>query len=106
MLTNEKVLKIFKGYLDEDQALDVISTRRGYAVMLWDSAQQDWSDVECCQTPEILFDKLLDSFVCYQEYLMLLAKRNREDEINETERAQIQKMCLPFLEEREKADAK
>lgn len=36
MMTNEKVLDIFVDYLEKDQALDVVSTRRGYAVMLWD----------------------------------------------------------------------
>ena len=61
MLTNEKVLEIFKDYIDADEALDILSTRRGYAVMLWDFAHRDWSDVVCCQTPEALFDKLLDS---------------------------------------------
>lgn len=43
MMTNEKVLDIFVDYLEKDQALDVVSTRRGYAVMLWDFKGQDWS---------------------------------------------------------------
>ena len=45
MLTNEKVLEIFQDYLNEDQATEVVMTRHGYAVMLWDHAGQDWSDV-------------------------------------------------------------
>lgn len=56
MMTNEKALDIFVDYLEKDQALDVVSTRRGYAVMLWDFKGQDWSDVKCCTTPEALFD--------------------------------------------------
>ena len=106
MLTNEKVLEIFKDYIDADKALDVISTRRGYAVMLWDFAHRDWSDVVCCQTPEALFDKLLDSYALYQEFLMIRDKSDSEGEISETERAQIQKMCLPYLEKRKEAETK
>lgn len=106
MLTNDAVLEIFKDYLDEDKALDVIPTRRGYAVMLWDYGHRDWSDVECCQTPEALFDKLLDSFISYQEYLILKDDSQGRGEINEAEQAQIQKLCLPFLEKRKKVELK
>lgn len=101
MLTNEKVLDIFRDYLNEDQATEVVMTRHGYAVMLWDYAGQDWSDVECCPTPEKLFDKLLDSFVMYQEYLTV---QNKED-LNNEKQEQIQKMCLPYLEKRKEAES-
>lgn len=104
MLTNEKVLEIFQNYLNEDQATEVVMTRHGYAVMLWDHAGQDWSDVECCPTPEELFDKLLDSYALYQEFLMIRDKNDGEGEINEAERAQIQAMCLPYLEKRKEAE--
>ena len=104
MLTNEKGLEIFQDYLNEDQATEVVMTRHGYAVMLWDHAGQDWSDVECCPTPEELFDKLLDSYALYQEFLMIRDKRDCEGEINEAERAQIQEMCLPYLEKRKEAE--
>ena len=104
MFTNEKVLEIFQDYLNEDQATEVVMTRHGYAVMLWDHAGQDWSDVECCPTPEELFDKLLDSYALYQEFLMIRDKSDGEGEINEMERAQIQAMCLPYLEKRKEAE--
>ncbi len=104
MLTNEKVLEIFKDYIDADEALDILSTRRGYAVMLWDFAHRDWSDVVCCQTPEALFDKLLDSFTGYQGFLMIQRNSNGEGDINPKEREQIQKMCLPYLEKRKEAE--
>lgn len=68
MLTNEQVLEIFKVYLDEDQATEVVQTRHGAAVMLWDYTAKTWSDVECCPTPEDLFDNLMDSFVSYKKF--------------------------------------
>lgn len=96
MLTNKKVMEIFGEYLAEDQALDVVWTRRGYAVMLWDYTCSDWSDVVCCAAPEELFDKLLDSFAGYQEYLLTQKKGS----IDETDRRKIRLMCIPFLNKR------
>lgn len=99
MMTNEKVLDIFVDYLEKDKALDVVSTRRGYAVMLWDFKGQDWSDVKCCTTPEALFDKLLDSFVAYEEYLLLQEKKS----LNENDRRRIDAMCQIYQERRKEA---
>ena len=42
--------------------------------------------------------------VLYQEFLMIRDKRDCEGEINEAERAQIQEMCLPYLEKRKEAE--
>lgn len=100
MVTNEKVLDIFVDYLEKDQALDVVSTRRGYAVMLWDFKGQDWSDVKCCTTPEALFDKLLDSFVAYEEYLLLQDKKS----LNDNDRKRIDTMCQIYQERWKEAE--
>ena len=99
MLTNEVVLKIFEEYLAEDQALEVVPTRHGHAVMPWDSAGQDWSEVTCCPTPEELFDKLLDAATGYQEYLIL-----REDEMDLLDDAgekKVEQLRLKYLARRE-----
>ena len=40
----------------------------------------------------------------YQEFLMIRDKSDGEGEINEEERAQIQAMCLPYLEKRKEAE--
>ena len=99
MLTNEVVLKIFADYLAEDQALEVVPTRHGHAVMLWDSAGQDWSEVTCCQTPEELFDKLLDAATGYQAYLIL-----REDEMDVLDDAgekKVEQLRQEYLKRRE-----
>lgn len=69
MLTNEKVLQIFQDYLKDDPGIDVVVTRRGYAVMLWDHRQQNWSDVECCRTPEMLLEKLTEMAEGYREFI-------------------------------------
>lgn len=68
MLTNEKVLKIFRDYLAQDPAYEVVTTSRGYNVMAWDSYQEAWYDVRLCPTPEALRDALLDAYTNYLEY--------------------------------------
>lgn len=74
MMTDRIVFEIFGDYLKADTALEVVQTKHGYAVMLWDAAAQDWSDVVCCPTPESLFDKLIESAIAYNEYLILKKK--------------------------------
>lgn len=101
MLTNENVLDMLHQYMEEDQAQDVVWTRRGYAVMLWDYTRSDWSDVACCDTPEKLFDKLLDFYASYQEYKML---GDSTGYLSDKDRKQIQEMCLTFLEKRREVE--
>ena len=99
MLTNEMVLKIFEDYLEEDQAIEVVQTRHGCAVMLWDTAKQDWSDVKCCPTPEKLFDALLEAVVEYQEYLVL--RKCDADTLDKTNRQRIERLRQRYLHRRE-----
>lgn len=68
MLTNEKVLELFRDYLSQDPAYEVVQTSRGYTVMAWDSYREAWYDVRLCPTPEALRDALLDAYTNYLEY--------------------------------------
>ena len=68
MLTFEKVLAVFKDYLNEDRRYEVLMTSHGYTVMEWSSAQQDWEDAQHCSTPEKMKDILLDAYAGYLEY--------------------------------------
>ena len=36
MMTFEKVLEVFNDYLNKDSVLEVVNTKRGYTVMIWD----------------------------------------------------------------------
>lgn len=38
MMTFEKVLEVFNDYLNKDSVLEVVNTKRGYTVMIWDDA--------------------------------------------------------------------
>ena len=68
MLTNEKVLEIFRDYLSQDPAYEMVTTSRGYTVMAWDNYREAWYDVRLCPTPEALRDALMDAYKNYLEY--------------------------------------
>ena len=99
MLTNEMVLKIFADYLAKDQAIEAVPTRHGYAVMLWDHAGQDRSEVTCCPTPEDLFDKLLDAATGYQEYLIL--RKAEMDDLDDKGRQKVEQVRQEYLKQKE-----
>lgn len=100
MMTNEMVVKIFADYLAEDTDLEIVQTRHGLAVMLWDNAGQDWSDVTCCQTSEDLFDKLLESASGFWEYKILRKqKKEKLDAEGEKQVEQVRQYYLQLKEE-------
>ena len=103
MLTNETVLEIFADYLEKDQDVEVVDTRRGMTYMLWDDTAADWSETACCSTPEKLFDKLLDSFIAYQECLAM--EDNGWNELTEETQAGIRALCQPYLDKRKEAES-
>ena len=42
MMTFEKVLEVFNDYLNKDSVLEVVNTKRGYTVMIWDEKDEQW----------------------------------------------------------------
>ena len=49
MMTFEKVLEVFNDYLNKDSVLEVVNTKRGYTVMIWDEKDEQWFGVEHCE---------------------------------------------------------
>lgn len=66
MVSNESVLEIFKDYLAEDKAVEIVLTSRGLTYLLWESRQQNWAETTWCPTPDLLFSTLLDSLLIYK----------------------------------------
>ena len=62
MLTFEKVLEVFKPYLEKDTICEIVKTKQGYTVMYWDSKATDWYAVVYCKTPEIMRDTFLNGY--------------------------------------------
>ena len=73
VLTFEKVMELFKGYLAEDTRYEIVMTSRGYTVLGWDSSANTWAGEELCATPEIMRVVLLDCFTGYLEYKAITA---------------------------------
>lgn len=88
-MTFEKVLEVFKDYLNSDTVLEVVSTKRGYTVMLWEEKEEQWFGVEHCKTPELLRDALLEGYSDFSEQQLT---HNRRDLTSE-ETLEIQSRC-------------
>ena len=89
MMTFEKVLEVFNDYLNKDSVLEVVNTKRGYTVMIWDEKDEQWFGVEHCKAPELLRDALLDG---YRDFLEQQLTHNRRS-LTETEILDIQNRC-------------
>ena len=98
MLTFDAVFEIFRPYLEADPACELVHTRHGWAVMLWDNTGKEWTDVCCCGTPEALFDKLLESALLFQTYILLVA--SGADTLTTQEQAQVEAAKRSYLERR------
>ena len=86
MLTFEKVLEVFKDYLNEDDMYEVVSTSNGYTLLEWDSQCSEWTGVKLCRTPEALVDALMYGYTGSLEYRATLGRR----ELNDCDRAQVE----------------
>lgn len=86
MMTFEKVLEVFKEYLNQDDVFEVVITKRGYTVMIWETKEEQWFGVHHCKTPELLRDALLEGYRDFSEQQLTHNRRNlTEDEIADIE---------------------
>lgn len=68
MVTVEKVLEIFDDYLKEDTACEVIPTKRGYIVGMWDNKARDYEFLNFFEEADDLKEHLLIVYSSYLEY--------------------------------------
>ncbi len=92
-LTFEKVLNVFKDYLDEDNRYKIMETLHGYAFMSWDSTAKEWEFVEPCDTPQEMVEHLLGALENYMEYNFTHGLRD----ITKDERTQIRACQEEYL---------
>ncbi len=91
MLTYEKILEVFRDYLSEDDACEVLHTSRGYLVVDWESGKKDseWVTARLCRTPEKLLEVLRSTFEEYQGYRITNGYKR---EVTEQENEDIERM--------------
>ena len=94
MMTFEKVLEVFADYLHQDADCEVIQTRHGYTLLIWDNAAHEWDTCEHCPTPEALRDRLTEAYDDFAE----LRFTGGERELTGEERAQRDAECDRFNE--------
>ena len=91
-MTFEKVLEVFRDYLQQDQLYEVVSTRHGYTLMAWEPARSTWYSAEYMATPEILMDSLLDAYSNFMEDQIT----DNERDLTQQETEEIQRQCSLF----------
>ena len=92
MLTFENVLNVFADYLNEDDLIEVVLTKRGYTILGWDSGLNGWSDSDYCATPEDMLELLLGDYATFAEFNVTAGKRD----LTPAERQQIENECEKF----------
>lgn len=76
MLIFERVLEVFDDYLKCKQEIEVVITKRGYTVLLWETNRKQYESVRLCETPEELKDLFLAYYEIYLELNITLGKRD------------------------------
>ena len=75
MKTFEKVMEIFRYYLDSDQEEEVLKCRRGYLRVTWNGDSHYCVDGILCRTLEELFEVLLSDYRGYEEIQITKGRR-------------------------------
>lgn len=88
-MTFEKVMEVFADYLHEDTDCEVIQTRHGYTVLIWDNRAREWDICAYCPTPQVLCDQLAGAYADFAE--LQLTKGERE--LTESEQIRIMGEC-------------
>lgn len=99
MLTFENVLTAFQEYLHRDPEEEVLPSRRGYVRVSWNHDSRYCVDGVLCQTPEELFDLLLQD---YRDFELICRTQGRREATEADERA-VDELCQPYLDWRKEA---
>lgn len=94
MKTFEKVMEIFRDYLDSDQEEEVLKCRRGYLRVTWNGDSRYCVDGIFCRTPEELFEVLLSDYRGYEEIQITKGRR----EVTEDDEKLAEQFCQKLRE--------
>ena len=94
MKTFEKVMEIFRDYLDSDQEEEVLKCRRGYLRVTWNGDSRYCVDGILCRTPEELFEVLLSDYRGYAEIQITKGRR----EVTEDDEKLAEQFCQKLRE--------
>ncbi len=69
-LSYEKVLRVFSGYLKHDKEIEIARVEHGYAILVWNEKNKNYTGVDTVTSPEELAEQLAGSFNTFQLMLM------------------------------------
>ncbi len=90
-MTFETVLEVFEDYLREDSDCEVVQTRHGYTVLVWDSGMENWDTSECCAMPEELCDELCNALFNFSVLKLTAGERELTGSENDKLQAELDK---------------
>ena len=102
MKTFEKVLEIFRDYLDCDLEEEVLPCRNGYLRVTWNGDSRYCVDGLLSRTPDELFEVLLSDYSGYE--VMKLTKGRRE--VTEEDEKQAELLCQSFRKQWEEEETR
>lgn len=96
-MTFEKVMEIFKNYLEEDKDIEVVKLNHGYYIFVWDSKKANYViNNQLIQSPKELFDELYAEAKIYYESMF---KNKSTDIIEEMQKHIIDEMLNDLKKE-------
>ncbi len=84
-MTYEKVLEVFKDYLNKDADCEVVNTSRGYMVVYWESYIDTWVTTRLAQTPEELRDILRTQYENFLGFEISQIRKREPDVVEQEE---------------------
>ena len=99
MKTFEKVLEIFRGYLDCDREEEVLKCSQGYLRVTWNGTSRFCVDGILSRTPDELFEVLLSDYSSYE----LIQRTKGRREVTEADEKAVKELCQPYLDWRKEA---
>ena len=100
MITFEKVLEIFRDYLQEDPCTDVVYTKWGYVRLFCEPPYLNTMEAILCQTPAELFGELLEAYLVDQEYQIVKG----QGALDQKKQEKLDKLRKEFQEKLEKPE--
>ncbi len=93
-LTFEKVFQVFHDYLNEDDVIEIVKLKHGYAVLLWYEKNQEYTNMETFTSPLEFADFLASQHEIFHE---LQLDGNGSRDLSEEEKEPLVKASQELL---------
>ena len=77
----EKVMEIFREYLEQESCIEIVKTRWGYVRLFYEEPYDSGFEAALCRTPKELFSELLENLLASHEYRLATEEGKTEKEV-------------------------